>query len=239
MEVLVVKMESGIIKELNNGVGGTIKGSENGILLWQGKIENLNNGGNIEGSNGIHGYDMEIKKFNNAGNITSNASGQNGGVFFRISGEWASGKIDDFTNSGLISHNNLHSNSAGVYFSGIDLTNFLNDTNGVIKGSGNADGLLLSFTSSKGTSAELVSNKGQIISENNVGIRINNGANIKTLENSGTIQAGKDGILIYDIATFSQQGITLGSIDNSGKIYAGQDGIRIGDEREAENGSIN
>ncbi|MCV3337294.1 hypothetical protein L8V77_04915 [Campylobacter sp. IFREMER_LSEM_CL2127] len=233
---------------------GTINGSH-GIKVNSATLQNLENSGTISGSsNGIQIDSGAVNTIDNKGTIAS-ANGY--GIYFI-------GNTEQISNSGLID-----GKSAGMA-SVSEVKTIINEENGVIKSNGEGIGMSWTG-GGRYAKGDLIKNAGTIeagttgikvysgvtignidnsgiinagsngIELHDIGWGTNASIHVKTINNSGTIIAKRDGIVFSDGRTNANiSAMTIDNISNTGTIQAGRYGIVLSDTKNAyQIGKIN
>ncbi|EOI2270313.1 beta strand repeat-containing protein, partial [Campylobacter jejuni] len=224
------------VKTITNS--GNIKSEgHRGISINNSSVQTLNNSGTIQTSNqNVNNWDTQaiyigsstIQTFINSGTLKGDGRkdpGGSNGAMFASSGVNLSGStITNFDNSGILS------GRVGINISSTTIDNFKNS--GTIEGTSGAKQLsgAIFIQSWLQTSSTIKNfeNTGLIKNQNGNAIFIGDGNKIETLKNSGTIEAGNNGITFYAFDT-NKKPVNIGkiTIEKDGVIKAGNDAIHI------------
>ncbi|WP_176301005.1 beta strand repeat-containing protein [Campylobacter armoricus] len=220
---------------INSGTfnGIEIKGSNNTInnLTNSGIITGKGNGISVNGSNNV------IETLDNSGFISA-IKVQNQGSIKTIDNKGTiGGVVIDHKNSVIQNLMNHGTINGKINVIGGKISSITNDKNGVINGGieiglwggGAIDTIINKGAVNSGNrgifitnNTKLIENSG-VISGNNAGIDTDNGADIITISNSGTITSEKGiGIKVYST---NKKGIETINNKNNGLIYGNTDGI--------------
>ncbi|HEC1753664.1 TPA: hypothetical protein R1706_001562, partial [Campylobacter lari] len=237
------------IEVINNT--GTISGN-NGIFITTDKrsgstvIDNIINNGTII-SNGARNsgikimYGAQIKTINNENLILTSGSGVS------VLGWNNNGKnnIDTLNNSGTIKYigsanidirDEEYGQGAGIFmanYNGLPKVGTINNS-GLID---TYNGIYLALGTQVGTinnSGTIIARKDGIVLGNNKDSNENRQSIIESLNNTGTIQAGRYGIFV-DVASNSNVPFQIGNIETKGVISGGQVGVYIGTKQQINN----
>ncbi|EOF7244342.1 hypothetical protein ACK0U1_001193, partial [Campylobacter jejuni] len=224
------------VKTITNS--GNIKSEgHRGISIDNSSVQTLNNSGTIQTSNqDVNNWDTQaiyigystIQTFINSGTLKGDGrkdpGGPNGAMFASSGVNLSGSTITNFDNSGILS------GRVGINISSTTIDNFKNT--GTIEGTSGAKQLSGAvFIQSWGTSSSTIKNfenTGLIKNQNANAIFIGDGNKIETLKNSGTIEAGNNGITFYAFDT-NKKPVNIGkiTIESGGVIKAGNDAIHI------------
>ncbi|HEG2582190.1 TPA: hypothetical protein SCV07_001564, partial [Campylobacter lari] len=234
----------GKIESINNT--GTIQGDNNGIYViarpdYSATIGNITNDGTIKGNNGIKldtgiwGGSTTVDNITNKGTIISEGTNPQG--FKDVSGgivihTYAQAKTID--NKGLILTKSSGIGISGSYGNG-KIVETINNS-GTIQYNGN--GTIGNLSESYGQGAGIymgnvdgipkigtINNSGLINTYNGVYLAL--GTQVETINNSGTIIASKDGIVLGNNNSKESLQTRVDNITNKGTIQAGRYGIFI------------
>ncbi|HEC1701560.1 TPA: hypothetical protein R1687_001688, partial [Campylobacter jejuni] len=224
------------VKTITNS--GNIKSEgHRGISIDNSSVQTLNNSGTIQTSNqDVNNWDTQaiyigystIQTFINSGTLKGDGrkdpGGPNGAAYASSGVNFQASTITNFDNSGILS------GRVGINISSTTIDNFKNT--GTIEGTSGAKQLSGAvFIQSWGTSSSTIKNfenTGLIKNQNGNAIFIGDGNKIETLKNSGTIEAGNNGITFYAFDT-NKKPVNIGkiTIEKDGVIKAGNDAIHI------------
>ncbi|WP_252365775.1 autotransporter outer membrane beta-barrel domain-containing protein [Campylobacter jejuni] len=217
-----VNIGQGSMTNFTNASGGTIQGTEAGVLINT-KIDTFTNNGFInspgsgEWSNGIWiSGDTRIDNFSNTGTI------QGGGNGIYMNYGYSSGSyIKNFSNTGTIK-----GEISGIILANSTIDNFTND--GLIESTGEYGAIDLQSFYQGVSLIKTLENKGTIKGLND-GIIVETGNKIETLVNKGTIEATNGNGISFYFMQHAATEIDLGNIilENGSKIIAGNNGINV------------
>ncbi|RAX51729.1 hypothetical protein, partial [Helicobacter sp. 10-6591] len=221
----VINVE-GSNKTIQNFINeGTIKSSNEVAIKVRGTnntITTFSNSGLIKAKKeALTFYNTTITSFDNKGTIENESDGSGRSI------DLYNATITNFTNSGTIKAQKNHA----VYLNDSTITNFINDTNGLIDTQSQGNGL-------NGQNDFKHSNAHQVHAA--IRVQAGNGktSSIQSLENKGTIKGKRAGISLARQAGDSggKNNINIGTIKNSGTIEAGNAGIyMVGDFMTIQN----
>ncbi|HED4584076.1 TPA: hypothetical protein R4423_001838, partial [Campylobacter jejuni] len=217
-----VNLGQGTMTNFTNASGGTIQGTEAGVVINT-KIDTFTNNGFInspgsgEWSNGIWiSGDTRIDNFSNTGTI------QGGGNGIYMNYGYSSGSyIKNFSNTGTIK-----GEISGIILANSTIDNFTND--GLIESTGEYGAIDLQSFYQGVSLIKTLENKGTIKGLND-GIIVETGNKIETLVNKGAIEATNGNGISFYFMQHAATEIDLGNIilENGSKIIAGNNGINV------------
>ncbi|HEG2582189.1 TPA: hypothetical protein SCV07_001562, partial [Campylobacter lari] len=215
---------------------GTIEGSDSIVLQtgdWGGTITvgDITNNGIIKGNNN-HGIKLDTDVGD--GKITAGDITNNGTIYSNTNDVISINKatVNNLSNSGRIESTAQGNGATGIHFYAVNFKTIENQENGIIKSNGK--GIELSFFNGKATQGTLVKNAGTIDSRDSA-ILLYAGTNLQTIDNTGFIQTGNNGIELFDVGWGTNASIHVNTINNSGTIIASKDGIVFRDTRTNAN----
>ncbi|RTJ51038.1 hypothetical protein C3H65_05345, partial [Campylobacter jejuni] len=220
-----VNLGQGSMTNFTNASGGTIQGTEAGVVINT-KIDTFTNEGFInspgsgEWSNGIWiNGDTSIKNFSNTGTI----QGGGNGIYmnYENSSNSQGSYIKNFSNTGTIK-----GKISGIILANSTIDNFTND--GLIESTGEYGAIDLQSFYQGVSLIKTLENKGTIKGLND-GIIVETGNKIETLVNKGTIEATNGNGISFYFMQHAATEIDLGNIilENGSKIIAGNNGINV------------
>ncbi|WP_416347247.1 beta strand repeat-containing protein, partial [Campylobacter jejuni] len=222
-----------------NNTGVISSTNKEAVQFTHTNVQTLKNSGTIQSSSSsqdpnnwntqaIYVGNSTIQTFINSGTLKGDGrkdpGGPNGAAYASSGVNLQASTITNFDNSGILS------GRVGINISSTTIDNFKNS--GTIEGTSGAKQLSGAiFIQSWGTSSSTIKNfenTGLIKNQNGNAIFIGDGNKIETLKNSGTIEAGNNGITFYAFDT-NKKPVNIGkiTIESGGVIKAGNDAIHI------------
>ncbi|HFU2597760.1 TPA: hypothetical protein ACH5K9_001784, partial [Campylobacter jejuni] len=220
-----------------NNTGVISSTNKEAVQFTHTNVQTLKNSGTIQSSSqdpnnwntqAIYVGDSTIQTFINSGTLKGDGrkdpGGPNGAIFASSGVNLSGSTITNFDNSGILS------GRVGINISSTTIDNFKNS--GTIEGTSGAKQLsgAIFIQSWFQTSSTIKNfeNTGLIKNQNGNAIFIGDGNKIETLKNSGTIEAGNNGITFYAFDT-NKKPVNIGkiTIESGGVIKAGNDAIHI------------
>ncbi|MFY4726473.1 hypothetical protein ACOTVF_04515, partial [Campylobacter jejuni] len=220
-----------------NNTGVISSTNKEAVQFTHTNVQTLKNSGTIQSSSqeannwvnhGMYISDSTIQTFINSGTVKGDGKtdpgGVNGASYASVGVNLQASTITNFDNSGILS------GRVGINISSTTIDNFKNS--GTIEGTSGAKQLsgAIFIQSWLQTSSTIKNfeNTGLIKNQNGNAIFIGDGNKIETLKNSGTIEAGNNGITFYAFDT-NKKPVNIGkiTIESGGVIKAGNDAIHI------------
>ncbi|EJM0817662.1 autotransporter outer membrane beta-barrel domain-containing protein [Campylobacter jejuni] len=220
-----------------NNTGVISSTNKEAVQFTHTNVQTLKNSGTIQSSSqdpnnwntqAIYVGNSTIQTFINSGTLKGDGrkdpGGPNGAIFASSGVNLSGSTITNFDNSGILS------GRVGINISSTTIDNFKNS--GTIEGTSGAKQLsgAIFIQSWFQTSSTIKNfeNTGLIKNQNANAIFIGDGNKIETLKNSGTIEAGNNGITFYAFDT-NKKPVNIGkiTIESGGVIKAGNDAIHI------------
>ncbi|HEB9274974.1 TPA: autotransporter outer membrane beta-barrel domain-containing protein [Campylobacter jejuni] len=220
-----------------NNTGVISSTNKEAVQFTHTNVQTLKNSGTIQSSSqeannwvnhGMYISDSTIQTFINSGTVKGDGKtdpgGVNGASYASVGVNLQASTITNFDNSGILS------GRVGINISSTTIDNFKNS--GTIEGTSGAKQLsgaifIQSWLQTSST-IKTFENTGLIKNQNGNAIFIGDGNKIETLKNSGTIEAGNNGITFYAFDT-NKKPVNIGkiTIESGGVIKAGNDAIHI------------